>query len=85
VGDALNDDLYASADLSSPIPKYRFPHMETDLRGAASLVEDQLLLDGDERLNVATFCTSWFEPGVTDLLNRCFDGRSARRPRHRGH
>ncbi len=73
VADALDDDLYASADLASPIPRFRFPGTEIEPRRAAAMVEDQLVLDGNARLNLATFCTTWIEPEVMDLLARCFD------------
>ena len=73
VGDALDDDLYASAALASPVPRYRFPDAEIAPRQAAAMIEDQLVLDGNARLNLATFCTTWVEPEVTDILTRCFD------------
>ena len=73
VSGSLDDDLYASADLSRPVPKYRFPDHEIPPRQAAALVEDELVLDGNSRLNLATFCTTWVEPEVTDILARCFD------------
>lgn len=73
VGDKLDDDLYASSDLAEPVPRYRFPIAEIAPRLAATMVEDQLVLDGNARLNLATFCTTWVEPEVTDLMTRCFD------------
>ena len=73
VGDALDDDLYASSDLAVAVPKYRFPDHEIAPRHAAALVEDQLILDGNARLNLATFCTTWVEPEVQAILADCFD------------
>jgi glutamate decarboxylase len=69
----LDGDLYAAADLARPIPKYHFPAHEIEPHQAAALVEDQLILDGNSRLNLATFCTTWVEPEVLDILTRCFD------------
>jgi glutamate decarboxylase len=73
VDDEIDDDLYASADLAAPVAKYRFPDREIPPEQAAALVEDELILDGNARLNLATFCTTWVEPQVTDILARCFD------------
>ena len=73
VGDAIDDDLYAAADLAVSVPKWRFPEHEILARHAAALVRDQLILDGNARLNLATFCTTWVEPEVAELLAECFD------------
>jgi glutamate decarboxylase len=72
-GESLDDDLYAAADLAAPVPKFRFPRHEIPAPQAAALVDDQLVLDGNARLNLATFCTTWVEPQVTDILARHFD------------
>jgi glutamate decarboxylase len=69
----LDDDLYASVEMAAPVPKFRFPDREIPAADAAALVEDELVLDGNARLNLATFCTTWVEPQVIDILARCFD------------
>ena len=73
VGDALDDDLYAAHDLAVAVPKYRFPDHEIEPKHASALVQDQLILDGNARLNLATFCTTWIEPEVSAILADCFD------------
>jgi glutamate decarboxylase len=73
VGSALDEDLYATLDLAVQVPKYRFPPHRIEARQAAALIADQLILDGNARLNLATFCTTWVEPEVTEILARCFD------------
>jgi glutamate decarboxylase len=73
VGDAIDDDLYAAPDLAKGVPKYRFPKREIPRLQAAALVKDQLILDGNARLNLATFCTTWVEPEVALILADCFD------------
>jgi glutamate decarboxylase len=37
------------------------------------VVHDQLMLDGNARLNLATFVTTWMEPQATRLMTECFD------------
>ena len=43
----LLDDIYASADLSVSMPKYKIPDNEHDPRHAYSVVHDELMLDGN--------------------------------------
>ena len=54
IREKLEDEVYASADLSVSMPKYRFPASEHDPRHAYSVVHDELMLDGNARQNLAT-------------------------------
>lgn len=69
----LLDDVYASTDLSVSLPKYRFPKDEHDCRHAYQVVHDELMLDGNSRQNLATFCQTWVEPEVHRLMDECLD------------
>ncbi|MGI9471359.1 MAG: glutamate decarboxylase [Rubripirellula sp.] len=73
VRDQLDDDVYASSDLSVSMPKYRFPTQEESPRNAYSVVHDELMLDGNSRQNLATFCQTWLEPEVHQLMDECID------------
>ena len=73
VRDALDDDVYASSDLSVAVPKYRFPQHEQLPRHAYSIVHDELMLDGNSRMNLATFCQTWLEPEIYQLMGECID------------
>ena len=67
------DDIFASTDLSVSIPKYRMPENECDPRHAFRVVKDELILDGNARLNLATFCQTWMEPEIHQLMEACID------------
>lgn len=67
----LEDDVYASVDLAVKMPKHRFPESEHDPRHAYSVVHDELMLDGNSRQNLATFCQTWLEPEVHQLMDEC--------------
>ena len=69
----LEDDIYASADLSLSMPKYKFPDAQLDPRHAYTVVHDELMLDGNARQNLATFCQTWEEPEVHRLMDECID------------
>src|SRR5215470_8615163 len=40
---------------------------------ALQAVRDELILDGNARLNLATFVTTWMEPQAQQLMAECFD------------
>ncbi|MFM1802313.1 MAG: Glutamate decarboxylase beta [Planctomycetota bacterium] len=73
IRDLLNQDIYASADLSTGIPKYRFPLSENAPRNVYSVIHDELMLDGNSRQNLATFCQTWVEPEIHQLMDDCID------------
>lgn len=73
VKDDLLDDVYASSDLSVRMPKYRFPKEERDPRHVYQVVHDELMLDGNSRQNLATFCQTWVDPEVHKLMDECVD------------
>ena len=68
VRDQFEDCVFAGRDMTRPVPKYRFPREETLPRDAFQLVSDELMLDGNARQNLATFCQTWEEPEVLALM-----------------
>ena len=70
---SIDDSIYASADLSVSMPKYNFPNGHSNPRHVYSVVHDELMLDGNSRQNLATFCQTWEEPEVHRLMNDCID------------
>ena len=70
---AAQADIYAAADPSQRVPKYRIPEGEWDPRHAHELIRDELMLDGNSRQNLATFCQTWDEPEVHLLMDRAID------------
>lgn len=73
IREALDDEVYASADLASKLPKYKFPSIECEPRHAYTVIHDELMLDGNSRQNLATFCQTWSEPEVHQLMAECMD------------
>jgi glutamate decarboxylase len=73
LSDSIDDEIFGSGILSHPLPKYRFPKGEIPARDAYQLVHDELLLDGNARQNLATFCQTWEEPEVHKLMDECID------------
>ena len=69
----LLDDIFASTDLSVRMPKYKFPEDEHNPRHVYQVVHDELMLDGNSRQNLATFCSTWVEPEVHRLMDESID------------
>jgi glutamate decarboxylase len=69
----LEEKVFGTSFLPHPLPKYKFPRQETEPSAAYQLVHDELLLDGNSRQNVATFCQTWVEPEVRKLMDECID------------
>ena len=61
VREQMEDSVF-SGHMTRPVPKYRFPRDETLPRDAFQLVADEVMLDGNARQNLATFCQTWEEP-----------------------
>ncbi|MHB1766060.1 MAG: glutamate decarboxylase [Gammaproteobacteria bacterium] len=64
---------YGSRTMDHAIPKYRLPDDEMPARTAYQLIHDELMLDGNARLNLATFVTTWMEPEAEKLMAETFD------------
>lgn len=72
-GDSGESDIYTTGASKKNLPKYRLPDEMMDQRAAYSLVHDELLLDGNARQNLATFCTTWVEDEVKQLMTDAID------------
>jgi glutamate decarboxylase len=58
---------------SNEVPKFKLPAHGMLPDTAAQVVRDELILDGNARLNLATFVTTWMEPEAELLMAHCFD------------
>jgi glutamate decarboxylase len=54
-------------------PRHEIPADEMDPEVAYQIVHDQLMLDGNARLNLATFVGTWLEPQARRLMDETFD------------
>ena len=55
------------------VPRNRLPEHGMLPNTALQTVRDELILDGNARLNLATFVTTWMEPQARQLMADCFD------------
>ena len=64
---------YTSRLSTSPIPSLRMPDESMDPDAAYRYIDDELMLDGSSRLNLATFVTTWMDPEAEELMAKTFD------------
>ncbi|MDT9697297.1 glutamate decarboxylase [Streptomyces sp. P17] len=69
--------FYGQADpvsgMTDAPPQHRLPDSPVPPMTAYQLVHDELMLDGNARLNLATFVTTWMEPQAGVLMAECRD------------
>src|SRR5215216_5747539 len=65
--------LYAREGESTEVPKHRMPDGPMMPEMAYEIIHDELMLDGNARLNLATFVTTWMEPQADKLMAQCAD------------
>lgn len=64
---------YGSRYFADPVPKYEFPEYSMPGSAAYQIIHDELNLDGNPALNLASFVTTWMEPEATKLICRTLD------------
>lgn len=68
-----NDDLYNSSIALKPLSKYQIPQNESNSKTVYQLIKDELMLDGNSRQNLATFCQTFAEDEIHKLMEDCLD------------
>ena len=63
----------AAANLPAEIPRDTLPEQGLEADLAYELIHDHLMLDGNSRLNLATFVGTWMEPQARRLMEECAD------------
>jgi glutamate decarboxylase len=64
---------FSRAGEVAPVPRYKLPAGGMDADTAYEIVHDELILDGNARLNLATFVTTWSEPQARKLIAETLD------------
>ena len=61
----------AAANLPAEIPRDRLPPSGLDAAMTYAVIKDHLMLDGNAKLNLATFVGTWMEPEARQLMEEC--------------
>uniref|UniRef100_A0ACD5WB54 Uncharacterized protein n=1 Tax=Avena sativa TaxID=4498 RepID=A0ACD5WB54_AVESA len=59
---------FASRYVRASLPRYRMPDNSIPKEAAYQIINDELMLDGNPRLNLASFVTTWMEPECNKLM-----------------
>jgi glutamate decarboxylase len=65
--------IFARAGEAGAAPRHQLPESGMQPDTAYQVVHDELMLDGNARLNLATFVTTWMEPEAERLMAETFD------------
>ncbi len=66
-------DAYGTSAAGGELPRYAMPEGEMAPEVAYNLVRDELVLDGNARQNLSTFCQTWVEDHIHKLMDECID------------
>ncbi|XP_060186552.1 glutamate decarboxylase isoform X1 [Lycium barbarum] len=59
---------FASRYVRTSLPRYKMPENSIPKDAAFQIINDELMLDGNPRLNLASFVTTWMEPECDKLM-----------------
>jgi len=62
-----------AANLSTAVPRNRLADSGLEANLVYQIIHDHLMLDGNARLNLATFVGTWMEPEARRLMEECAD------------
>ncbi|QDQ09554.1 glutamate decarboxylase [Streptomyces spectabilis] len=65
--------LYAGLMPADGVPTYQLAENPISPDAAQAIIRDELMLDGNSRLNLATFCSTWMEPQARELIAETLD------------
>ncbi|MDR2252580.1 MAG: glutamate decarboxylase [Bifidobacteriaceae bacterium] len=65
--------LFARSDEPGTAPRHHLPETGLNQEAAYRLVHDESMLDGNARLNLATFVTTWMDDSANRIYSEAFD------------
>lgn len=67
--DTDSTSIFGAADVARPLPVNELPEHSMRPEDAYQLIKQELLLDGNARQNLATFCQTWDEDQVRRIMD----------------
>lgn len=71
--DSLLSTTYGTRYFASPVPEFKIPEEKMPARAAYRMIHDELALDANPALNLASFVTTWMEPEARKLMDDTLD------------
>jgi len=69
----LSTDAAMLALMKRPLPHSKFPQHPSEAEMVFQILSEELLLDGNSKQNLATFCQTWESPQVHRLMDLAID------------
>ncbi|CAM0904467.1 unnamed protein product [Alopecurus aequalis] len=66
--ESLISSTFASRYVRTALPRFKIPEQSIPKDAAYQIINDELMLDGNPRLNLASFVTTWMEPECDKLI-----------------
>lgn len=67
------EPIFGSESEQVDLPKYKLAQQSIEPRVAYQLVQDEMLDEGNARLNLATFCQTYMEPEAVKLMSQTLE------------
>ncbi|HAP15016.1 MULTISPECIES: glutamate decarboxylase [Lactococcus] len=67
------EPIFGSESEQVDLPKYKMGKKSIEPRVAYQLVQDEMLDEGNARLNLATFCQTYMEPEAVELMSQTLE------------
>ncbi|MBO7199766.1 MAG: glutamate decarboxylase [Bacteroidales bacterium] len=71
--DNIDTSVFGSEESMRVSPKYEIPQKPMPQEIAYQIVHDEAMLDGNARLNMATFVTTWMDEGARQIMMESMD------------
>ena len=69
----IEESIYGSRYFAKSVPKFVMPEEGMPAKAAYQIIHDEMNLDGNPALNLASFVTTWMEPEADQLINESLD------------
>lgn len=66
--DSSIHSMFSSRFVQESLPKFELPERHLPKEAAYHIISDELMLDGNPRLNLTSFATTWMEPECDRLI-----------------
>lgn len=71
--DGIKDDVFGDPLTETKLAKYRMPTTSSRSEVVEEMIAEELLLDGNAKQNMATFCTTYADKSIHRLMDLCLD------------
>jgi glutamate decarboxylase len=66
-------DVYSESESVKPLSKFKISESSNDPKAIRALILDELLLDGNAKQNLATFCQTDVDEDIHFIMDKCID------------